>query len=106
VATASGLLFVATASDRKFRAYDQDTGRNLWEADLPAGAEGVPAVYEIDGREYIALCAASETNPPVRTDTEKAATPAKGAYLVFALPLDVSSGNPNGDESSMRIRRI
>jgi glucose dehydrogenase len=86
VATASGLLFVATASDRKFRAYDQDTGRLLWEADLPAGAEGVPAMYEIDGREYIALCAASETNPPVRIDRGKPLPPAKGAYLVFALP--------------------
>jgi quinate dehydrogenase (quinone) len=86
VATASGLLFVATASDRKFRAYDQDTGRLLWEADLPAGAEGVPAMYEIDGREYIALCAASETNPPVRIDSGKPLPPAKGAYLVFALP--------------------
>jgi len=86
VATASGLLFVATASDRKFRAYDQDSGRVLWETDLPAGAEGVPAVYEIDGREYIALCAASETNPPVRIDAGKPPAPAKGAYLVFALP--------------------
>ena len=57
MATAGGLLFIATASDRKFRAYDQDSGRVLWEKDLPAGAEGVPAVYEIGGREYIALCA-------------------------------------------------
>jgi glucose dehydrogenase len=86
VATASGLLFVATASDRKFRAYDQDNGRVLWETDLPAGAEGVPAVYEIAGREYIALCAASETNPPVQIDTGKPPAPARGAYLVFALP--------------------
>ncbi len=87
VATASGLLFVATASDRKFRAYDQDSGRVLWEKDLPAGAEGVPAVYEIAGREYIALCAAQgESNPPVRIDGGKPQAPAVGAYLVFALP--------------------
>ena len=87
VATASGLLFIATASDRKFRAYDQDSGRVLWEKDLPAGAEGVPAIYEIGGREYIALCAAAgEGNPPVRIDGGKPATPPQGAYLVFALP--------------------
>ncbi len=88
VATAGGLLFIATASDRKFRAYDQDSGRVLWETDLPAGAEGVPAVYEIAGREYIALCAsAGESNPPIRMDTSKpAAAPAQGAYMVFALP--------------------
>jgi quinoprotein glucose dehydrogenase len=88
VATASGLLFIATASDRKFRAYDQDSGRVLWETDLPAGAEGVPAVYEIAGREYIALCAATgESNPLIRLDTSKPpAAPGPGAYMVFALP--------------------
>jgi glucose dehydrogenase len=87
VATASGLLFVATASDRKFRAYDQDSGRILWEKDLQAGAEGVPAVYEIAGREYIVLCAAQgESNPPIRIDGGKPEAPAVGSYLVFALP--------------------
>jgi len=86
VATASGLLFVATGSDRKFRAYDQDTGQVLWEKDLPAGAEGVPAVYEIGGREYIALCAAA-TDANLHIDTGKAAAPpAARAYMVFALP--------------------
>jgi quinoprotein glucose dehydrogenase len=88
VATASGLLFVATASDRKFRAYDQDSGRVLWEKELPAGAEGVPALYEIGGREYIALCAAEgESNPPIRIETGKPPeAPAQRSYLVFALP--------------------
>jgi glucose dehydrogenase len=88
VATAGGLLFIATASDRKFRAYDQETGRVLWEMDLPAGAEGVPAVYEIGGREYIALCAAAgESNPPIRMDAGKPpAAKGQGAYMVFALP--------------------
>jgi glucose dehydrogenase len=87
VATASGLLFVATVSDRKFRAYDQDTGRVLWEKDLPAGAEGVPAVYEIGGREYIALCvAAGEGDSPVHLDGgSPVAAPGPGAYMVFAL---------------------
>jgi glucose dehydrogenase len=86
VATGSGLLFVATASDRKFRAYDQDSGRVLWEKDLPAGAEGVPAVYEIGGREYIALCAAAGDGN-IHIDTGKPAVPpGQGAYIVFALP--------------------
>jgi quinoprotein glucose dehydrogenase len=59
----------------------------LWEKALPAGAEGVPAVYEIGGREYIALCAAvGESNPPIRIDGGKPEAPAVGSYLVFALP--------------------
>jgi len=86
VATASGLLFIATASDRKFRAYDQDSGRILWEKDLPAGAEGVPAVYEIAGREYIALCAAA-ADGNIHIDTGNPPAPkGVGSYMVFALP--------------------
>jgi quinoprotein glucose dehydrogenase len=71
VVTASGLIFSAT-NDKKFRAYDTDTGKVIWETDLPASAEGVPAVYEIGGREYVALCDAAGNGP--------------GSYIVFALP--------------------
>ena len=71
VVTAGGLILAAT-NDKKFRAYDADTGKVIWETDLPASAEGVPAVYEIGGREYIALCVAAGNGP--------------GAYMVFALP--------------------
>ena len=72
MATANGLLFIATALDRKFRAYDQDSGQVLWEKELSAGAEGVPAVYEIAGREYIALCAAAGDGD-LHIDTDKPA---------------------------------
>src|SRR5262249_62194850 len=41
VATAGGLLFVGTSSDRKLRAYDQDTGKVLWSMDVGAAVEGV-----------------------------------------------------------------
>ncbi len=37
----------------------------IFEADLPAASEGVPAVYEIGGREYIAVCAAQGNGPRV-----------------------------------------
>ncbi len=52
VATASGLLFVGTAGDRTFRARDAATGKVLWEYKLDAATEGVPAVYEVGGRQY------------------------------------------------------
>lgn len=83
VVTAGGLIFTAT-NDRKFRAWDVDTGKVLWEADLPAAAEGVPAVYEINGREYIAVCAAQGNGPNV--NLPGAAKPFQNAYVVFALP--------------------
>jgi quinoprotein glucose dehydrogenase len=71
VVTASGLIIAAT-NDKKLRIYDTDNGKVIWETDLPASAEGVPAVYEAGGREYIALCVAAGNGP--------------GAYMTFALP--------------------
>lgn len=55
VATAGGLLFVNTASDRAFRARNADTGEILWEHRFDAATEGVPAVYEVNGRQYITV---------------------------------------------------
>ena len=89
VATASGVLFVATASDRRIRARDADTGKILWEKEMPAGSEGVPAIYEVGGREYIAFCvAAAEGMKPshMASGGKPAAPPGPGAYVVFALP--------------------
>ncbi|HTW63234.1 MAG TPA: PQQ-binding-like beta-propeller repeat protein [Bryobacteraceae bacterium] len=81
VVTAGGLLFSGTASDRKFRAYDRDTGKVLWEANLPEAAEGVPSVYEVNGREYVVLCAAAGNGMMSARAPQRA-----GAYLVYALP--------------------
>ncbi len=58
VVTAGGLIFAATASDHKVRAYDQETGKVLWTYELPTGSDGVPAVYEVGGREFVAFCVA------------------------------------------------
>ena len=83
VVTAGGLVFAGTASDRTFRAYDQDNGKILWEAKLPAGTEGVPAVYQVGNREYIVIPAGGDGQSPPRTPR----TPlAPGAYIAFALP--------------------
>ena len=52
VVTAAGLLFVGTR-DRKIRAFDVDTGEMLWEREVGAAVQGIPAVYEVDGRQYV-----------------------------------------------------
>ncbi|HUI43638.1 MAG TPA: pyrroloquinoline quinone-dependent dehydrogenase, partial [Terriglobia bacterium] len=84
VVTAGGLIFVATASDRKIRAYDEDTGKVLWEKDLPAASEGIPAVYAVGGREYLTLCvAAADGYFAPKLGAPKAGA---GAYVTFALP--------------------
>jgi glucose dehydrogenase len=84
VVTAGGLLFVGTSSDRKFRAYDQDTGKVLWEKELPAATEGVPTVYEVNGREFVAIAVGGNGLFPTRVGRETAPGPSQ--YMVFALP--------------------
>jgi len=86
--TAGGLLFVATSSDKELRAYDQETGKVLWETALPAASEGVPAVYEIGGREYLAVCVAGGNGMMAGRGTpdQPAPTPRRGSYIIFALP--------------------
>jgi quinoprotein glucose dehydrogenase len=80
VITAGGLLFMGTR-DRKVRAFDVETGKPLWEAEVGAALEGMPAVYEIDGREYIVFCAAAQEGLIPATQH-----PIQGAYVAFALP--------------------
>ncbi len=89
VVTAGGLIFATTASDRKVRAYDQDTGKVLWEKDLPNGSDGIPAVYEVGGREYIALCVAAGNGylaQRVKNGDQPLPALGPGSYMVFALP--------------------
>jgi quinoprotein glucose dehydrogenase len=81
VATAGGLLLAATTSDRKFRAYDKDNGKVIWETSIAEASEGVPAVYEVGGREYIVLCVATGNGIMGGPAAQKA-----GAYVAYALP--------------------
>ena len=78
------------------RAYDKDTGKVLWEVKLPAGPEGIPAVYEVAGREYMVISARPDSDKTVAAGgmAPKEMTEASGAtgaeptqgYYVFALP--------------------
>ena len=81
VVTAGGLIFIGTP-DRKLRAYDQDTGKIVWEKELTGPINGVPAVYEMNGREYIAVCVA----PRAAGRGETASPQSAGEYVAFALP--------------------
>ena len=88
VVTAGGLVLAGSSSDRKFRAYDKDNGKVLWELDLPAASEGIPAVYEVEGREYIAIATGGNgylTQPCLATEPPIPA-PGPSEYRVYALP--------------------
>ncbi len=55
--TAGGLVFVAGTSDERLRAFDADTGRELWSAKLPHAGTAAPAIYEVDGRQFVVITA-------------------------------------------------
>jgi quinoprotein glucose dehydrogenase len=77
VVTAGGLLFIgATNFDKKFRAFDKTTGALLWETTLPFSANTTPAVYEVDGREFVAIAAGGGKDPKSKSG---------GVYVAFAL---------------------
>jgi quinoprotein glucose dehydrogenase len=81
VVTAGGLVFTGTR-DRKVRAFDVENGKLLWETTVDAAIEGIPAVYEIGGRQYIVYCAAAQEGL-----TPAAQVKIRGAYVAFALPV-------------------
>ncbi|NUO01367.1 MAG: pyrroloquinoline quinone-dependent dehydrogenase [Saprospiraceae bacterium] len=75
VVTASGLLFIAGTKDGKFRAFNKNNGKLLWETTLPAAAFATPATYEVNGKQYIALACGGE----------KLGTPKGNKVVAFAL---------------------
>ncbi|MCC6367470.1 MAG: pyrroloquinoline quinone-dependent dehydrogenase [Bryobacterales bacterium] len=45
VVTAGGVLFIGATNDSRFRAFDKDSGKLLWETRLPASAHATPMTY-------------------------------------------------------------
>ncbi len=76
IVTANGLLFIgATNYDKKFRVFDKLTGQLLWETTLPAAGNATPAVYEVNGRQFVVIAAGGG----------KSKDPPGGSYVAFAL---------------------
>jgi len=75
IATAGGLVFIGATNDRRFRAFDSKTGKELWATQLDYAATANPMTYQgKSGKQYVAITAAG---------------PGKGnnqALISFALP--------------------
>ena len=80
VVTAGGLIFAGTR-DGRVRALDVDTGAQLWSHQLDAALEGMAAVYEVGGRQFVVFCAAAQAGL-----TKEARKTVQGSYVAFALP--------------------
>ena len=91
VVTAGGVVFLANSQDSMLRAFDKTTGKVVWEYRLEANPEGIPAVYEVRGRQYIAFAAGASWgsgSDPVWKNPfhrKQGRLEAQG-YHVFALP--------------------
>jgi quinoprotein glucose dehydrogenase len=53
--TAGGLVFIGATNDKRFRAFDARSGRELWSEQLAAQVNANPLTYlGADGRQYVA----------------------------------------------------
>jgi len=59
ITTASGVVFIAATLDRSLRAFDIETGRELWRGDLPASGRATPMTYVMTsgGRQFVVVAA-------------------------------------------------
>ncbi len=57
IATAGGLVFIGGAADQRIRAFDVDTGEELWSARTPTAAHASPMTYQAAGRQFLVIAA-------------------------------------------------
>jgi quinoprotein glucose dehydrogenase len=75
--TAGGLVFIGAATDNYLRAFDIETGGELWKGRLPAGGQATPMTYEIGGRQFVVIAAGGHGSLGTK----------QGDYVIaFALP--------------------
>lgn len=55
--TRGGLAFISGTLDRYLRAFNVETGEEVWKARLPAGAQATPMTYSAGGRQFIVVTA-------------------------------------------------
>ena len=75
VVTAGDLIFIGASKDEYFRAFNKDTGKELWKYKLPAGAYATPSVYLAGGKQYVVIACGGG----------KMGTPSGDSYLAFTL---------------------
>jgi len=77
--TASGLIFIAATMDDYLRAFDVETGEELWKARLPAGGQATPMTFRLreDGRQFVVIAAGGHGRSGTRLGD---------ALVAYALP--------------------
>jgi quinoprotein glucose dehydrogenase len=75
--TAGGLVFLGAAMDDYLRAFDLDTGAELWRGRLPAGGQATPMSYQSEGRQFVVIAAGGN---------QRMGKPLGDTLVAFALP--------------------
>ena len=76
VVTAGGLVFIAASKDEYIRAFDKNSGAELWKHKLPAGGYATPSVYRVNNKQYIVIACGGG----------KMGTKPGDYYISFGLP--------------------
>ena len=76
--TAGGIVFIAATKDEMFRAFDQRTGKLLWQTKLPAAGYATPSTYKVNGRQFVVIACGGG----------KSGTKSGDNYVAFVLPKD------------------
>ena len=84
IVTAGGLVFIGGAIDSRIRAFDLQTGQEVWRADLPASGHGTPVTYRgaKSGRQFVVIAAGGGG---------KFSRGIADAFVAFALPMAAPS---------------
>lgn len=80
IVTAGGIVFIAGTTDSYIRAFDVETGKELWKAQLPAGGNATPMTYRVSsgGKQYLVIAAGG--HPKISEERMG------DALVAFALP--------------------
>lgn len=98
LATAGGLIFCSGTEDNRIRAFDSDSGEELWSADLKLTGTAPCSTYEVGGRQFVVIATSGGRNLGGDTDD---------AWIAFALDRPEaqpgpSNGRPRGGAGSPR----
>ena len=95
IVTESGLVFGA-GRDNHIRAWDSETGTQLWSSRFGGNFIGSPAMYEMDGKQYLLVPAATTAggrgggagvpSAPVGNPAAGSSTTGPMGWVAYALP--------------------
>jgi len=74
------MIFIAGTTDPHIRAFDIETGKELWKAELPASGNATPMTYRANsnGKQYLVIAAGG--HPKISEE------PIGDAIVAFTLP--------------------